>query len=54
MSLTSSEIQLARVRIREWPIEERMALTRMTEHEVTMIMLIAALFDARPLKGGAL
>lgn len=53
MSLTPDEIRVARERIRKWPIEERMALTRMTEHEVTMIMLLVALLDARPLKGDA-
>ena len=50
--MTREEIELARERIRRWPVEERRALSRMTEEEVRVIALATALMDLRPLEGG--
>lgn len=50
--MTPEEIELARERIRRWPIEERRALSRMTEEEIHTIALATALLDLRPVEGG--
>lgn len=50
--MSDEEIQLARERIKRWPIEERRALARMTEQEVRTIALATALLDLRPVEGG--
>ena len=50
--MTQEEIELARARVRLWPIEERRALARMTEEEVKVIALATALMDLRPVEGG--
>lgn len=49
--LTPEEIELARERIKLWPLEDRRALTRMSEEEARVIMLATALLDIRP-EGG--
>ncbi len=46
--MTPAEIELARARIKAWPLEERRALTKMTEREVKVIVLLTALLDIRP------
>lgn len=46
--MTAEELQLARERIREWPREERKAITKLTEREVQTIALLVALLDLRP------
>ena len=48
--MTPSEIELARARIKAWPIEDRRALTKMREREVKVIVLLTALLDIRPAK----
>lgn len=48
--MTEQERELARARVREWPVEERRALTRMTEPEVQAIALLTALLDLRPVE----
>lgn len=52
--LSADEITLARSRIREWPLEERQSLTRMSENEARNIMLLTALLDLRPVPEDAL
>lgn len=49
--MSEEEIARARERIRQWPIEERRALSRMTEEEVRTIALATALLDLRPVEG---
>ena len=52
IEMSEEEIALARERIKAWPIEERRALSRMTEEEVRTIALATALLDIRPVEGG--
>ncbi len=51
MTLTPEQIELARERIKLWPVEERRFLTRLTEEEARTIMLAVALLDIRPAEG---
>jgi hypothetical protein len=48
VELQPHEIELARERIRMWPLEDRRALSRMTEGEARVIVLATALLDIRP------
>jgi hypothetical protein len=48
--LTSDELNLARQRIRAWPIPERRFLTKLTEPEVGLILEGVALLDLRPVE----
>jgi len=46
--LTQREAELAMERIRKWPREARVALTRLSEPEAQTIALLVALLDIRP------
>ena len=46
--MTPEELAIARVRVKEWPRIERVALTKLTEREASTIMLATALLDLRP------
>jgi hypothetical protein len=48
--ITPEEITLARERVRQWPLEERKSLTRMSEQEARAILLLTALLDIRPVE----
>ena len=49
--LTQREAELAMERIRKWPREARVALTKLTEDEAQTIALLVALLDIRPHEG---
>lgn len=46
--ITPEEIEVARERIKQWPLEERRSLVRMSQQEARAIMLLTALLDIRP------
>ena len=48
--MTRPELERARPRVREWPLEERRFLTKLTEHEAQLILLAVAELDLRPVE----
>lgn len=48
MTLTADELNLARKRIKAWPIAERRFLTKLTESEVELVLEGVAVLDLRP------
>lgn len=46
--LTRDELEVARERIRDWPLWDRTYLTHLTEGEARLVALATALLDIRP------
>lgn len=46
--MTHDELQVARERVKAWPVAERQFLTKLTEPEVALILTAVAALDLRP------
>jgi hypothetical protein len=48
--MTPEELELARERVRAWPLEERQSIARMSQQEARAILLLTSLLDIRPVE----
>jgi hypothetical protein len=53
MGLTPDELALARERVKQWPIDERRFLTKLTEPEAQLVLEGVAALDLRPVEDEA-